>query len=122
MSNLEDIRPKKITVNVPEIETITINLDKERHLRFDLNAFALLEEKYGSVDEALKKVEQGSIIALRYMLWAGLVHEDPSLTVEEVGSMFDVKNLNEVSKQLFEAVGAAMPQKGDNTQDPSKTA
>lgn len=123
MSNLADIRPKKIVINVPEAQLVTMNLDKERHLKFDLNAFAMLEEKYGSIDEALRKIENGSITALRFILWAGLVHEDPTLTVEDVGRMFDIRNLSEVSKQIFEAVGAAMPSReGGDLEDPSKTA
>lgn len=114
MSNVNDIRPKDVTVSVSDVSVVTINKGgKERHLRFDLNAFAYLEEKYGSIDAVMEKIDKGSILALRDLLWAGLRHEDDQLTLEEVGAMFDLRNLEEVSKQIYEAMGAAMPNKKD---------
>lgn len=114
MSNVNDVRPKDVTVNVSDVSVVTINKGgKERHLRFDLNAFAYLEEKYGSIDAVMEKIDKGSILALRDLLWAGLRHEDDQLTLEEVGAMFDLRNLEEVSKQIYEAMGAAMPNKKD---------
>lgn len=114
MSNVNDVRPKDVTVNVSDVSVVTINKGgKERHLRFDLNAFAYLEEKYGSIDAVMEKIDKGSILALRDLLWAGLRHEDDQLTLEDVGAMFDLRNLEEVSKQIYEAMGAAMPNKKD---------
>jgi hypothetical protein len=44
MSNVGDVRAK----------LIPIQLDKERHLKFDLNAFAELEDIYGDINTAFE--------------------------------------------------------------------
>ena len=45
---------------------VPITLDKPRTLRFDLNAFAELEEKFGSMDAAFKAMKTGSLKAARF--------------------------------------------------------
>ena len=71
MSNLAKIhRPK-----------VYVEMDKPRALEYKLRAFARMEEKYGSIDKAMKAMEDGSIEAISFMLWCGLVHEDPTLTL-----------------------------------------
>jgi hypothetical protein len=65
---------------------VTIELDgKERALKYDLNALCMFEEhqKIG-ITEALQK---RSMSAIRALLWVGLIHEDPLLTIEDVGRM-----------------------------------
>lgn len=99
MGNVRDIRAK----------LIPIQLDKERHLKFDLNAFAELEELYGDINTAFEAMQKGSIKAIRAMLWAGLIHEDKTLTVEQVGSMIDMSNINEVMSAIAQAISEAMP-------------
>lgn len=99
MANVKDVRVKEVK----------IVLDKERHLRFDLNAFAEIEEAYGSIDEAFKAMEKGSIKALRVLLWAGLVHEDESLTVKQVGSLIGLADLKDLSTKISELLKDSMP-------------
>jgi len=82
---------------------------KEYTLRFDLNAFAELEEIYGSVEEALKKMEEGSLKAIRSLIWVGLLHQNEHLTQKQVGSMITFNNLEELGKALAEAMEGAMP-------------
>lgn len=97
---ISDIRPK----------VMTINLDKERHLKFDLNAFAELEEIYGDFETAMNEMSKGSIKAVRSILWAGLVHEDENLTIKQVGSMIDMSNIKEVMAVISKAISEAMPE------------
>lgn len=106
MGNIRDIRAK----------LIPIQIDKKRHLKFDLNAFAELEELYGDINTAFEAIQKGSIKAIRAMLWAGLVHEDRSLTLEQVGSMIDMSNINEVVSAISKAISEALPQAGDETE------
>ena len=102
---ISDIRPK----------TVKVMLDKERHLQFDLNAFALLEEKYGSVEEALNTLETGSIKAIREVLWAGLVHEEldekfePKISPIQVGSWIGISGLEALTEKIKEALDQAKP-------------
>ncbi|KHO62672.1 hypothetical protein THYS13_07350 [Thermoanaerobacter sp. YS13] len=99
MGNVRDIRTK----------LIPIQLDKERHLKFDLNAFAELEEIYRDINIAFEAMQKGSIKAIRAMLWAGLVHEDKTLTLEKVGEMVHLGNINEVMNAITQAISEAMP-------------
>lgn len=103
MSNVRQIKPNKIAVI----------LDKERHLLFDLNAFAELEDLYGSVDNAMDALDSGSIKVLRKLLWLGLIHEDEELTERQVGAMLDMPSVNILGELINEALTAQMPQKGE---------
>jgi len=89
---------------------ITLQDGKERHLRFTLNALAELEEKYGSIEEAFERVEKNSsVIALRFILWAGLIWEDPDLTEREVGDLIDLAYMQEMIDKLGSALDNDMP-------------
>jgi hypothetical protein len=95
--------------------SITLLDGKERHLRFTLNALAELELRYGSIEEAFNKLESGgSVIALRTILWAGLVWEDPDLTEKGVGDLIDLAYMQEMTEALGSALEADMPQSNDD--------
>jgi len=141
MSNLEDVRTKGIPIELG---------GKLRHFKYDLNALAALEEGYGTINDALRKLqgeidkdENGEVIMieekdddgniimikdkdgkevpkqvpqrkfslklLRTFVWAGLLHEDESLTERAVGAMLDMKSLGSVMPKVTEAITAAMP-------------
>ena len=108
MSNLNDIRVK--------LTPFTIGKDIY-NLHFDMNAFAELEEIYGSVETALNKVGVGSIKVFRTFLWAGLIHENKELTQEDVGKMFDLSETVELKKLINEAIKNGLP---DLKENPSK--
>lgn len=97
--NLKEIRNPKVLVQ----------LDKERSLRFDLNAFAEIEEKFGDIDQAMNLVEAGNVKAIRFVVWAGLIHEDENLSEKEVGRMIDAYNLPAVSVSLIQALTGSLP-------------
>ncbi len=101
MSTLQDVKPKKVE--------ITFRDGSVHEVQFTLNALALLEEKYGDVDTAFEKLDKGSFVAIRYMLWAALQHEDNPLTENEVGNMIDVNSLSEISGLLNTAAESSMP-------------
>ncbi|WDU84207.1 hypothetical protein [Caloramator sp. Dgby_cultured_2] len=102
-----------MSVNDIRVKMIPIQLDKERHLKFDLNAFAELEELYGDFQTAMDAMSKGSIKAIRAMLWAGLIHEDEKLTIKQVGSMIDMTNINEIVSAISKAISEAMPKVDD---------
>lgn len=102
MSNLKDVRPK--------VQTITLRDGVQRELRFTLNAMAELEDKYGSVDTAFEKLENGSFKTIRFILWAGLIDNDPTLTEQKVGSLIDMNDLGELMKTLTASMNADMPE------------
>lgn len=115
MSSLESVRKNK---------RVTIELGgRERVIQFDMNAFAELEKRYGSVKEAMDALSKGSIREVKICLWAGLIHEeaifdenddtDPigyNITPYQVGSWINSPALMaEASKKLNEAISQDMP-------------
>lgn len=102
MSNVKDVKSKDIKV--------TLNDGVERTIKFTLNALAELEDRYGSVDEAFKQLDNNSIKAVRCILWAGLIHEDPELTEQQVGNLIDIQYMQELMASLGEAFDADMPE------------
>lgn len=101
MSTLNDVRPQKVI--------LPFNDGTKHELLFTLNALALLEEKYGSVDAAFEALDKGSFIAIRYMLWAAIQHEEEPLTEMQVGARIDMKSLAQISESLAKAMDIGMP-------------
>lgn len=65
---------------------------KERELRYTLNALADLQDRLNlnGMSQFTKVLEDMDFRTLRIMLWAGLIHQDPDLKVEDVGSWRDL--------------------------------
>lgn len=95
MSNLKDVKSK----GTP----ITLNDGVQRELKFTLNALAEMEDRYGSVDDAFKELDKGSIKAVRFVLWAGLMHSDETLTERQVGNLIDTQCMADIMNQLTAA-------------------
>lgn len=108
MSNVRDMKSKDVK--------ITLNDGVERTLKYDLNALAEMEDKYGSVDAAFAALDTNSIKAVRFVLWAGLVHEDAGLTEQKVGSLIDLRYLNDLMGTLGEAFKEDLPVPSDTAE------
>lgn len=92
----------------PHRGTLEIEIGgKTRTLKFDLNALVEVEDrlKLGGMNEVIPLLERISIRAVRCLLWAGLVHEDPTLTEKDVGAWSI--NTAEVVTLLGQALGVA---------------
>lgn len=112
MANVNDVKNKVVK--------LTLLDGVERTLRYDLNAMAELEDKYGSVDAAFEAMDRNSIKAVRCVLWAGLLHEDPSLTEQKVGSLIDMRYLQDLMSTVGEAFNADLPkQENPDTENPN---
>lgn len=121
MANVTDVKSKAVK--------ITLTDGVERTIKFTLNAMAELEDRYGSVEEAFKQLDNNSIKAVRCILWAGLIHEDPDLTEQQVGNLIDIQYMQELMASLGDAFDADMPKdeklpestepKLDGAQDPN---
>ena len=105
MSNLKEIRVKEVG----------LILDKERHLRYDLNAISEIEETFGDIQVALTLVEKMNSKAIKNLLWAGLIHEEINedgtynITERQVGSWIGIGNIADISHLIVEAFGQALP-------------
>lgn len=90
---------------------ISITLDKERHLLFDMNSMASFEDVTNrSFFEFAQNMGKMTAKELRAFLWAGLVHEDKALTVEQVGSMISTANMGDIQKSLLTSVTSNLPE------------
>lgn len=96
---------------------------KERELRFDMNAFAELEIRFGSIEKAMEQLASGQMRNIRMVLWVALIHaevkgfdEDTgeptgyNITPYEVGSWItNMSMLGEISELLGQAMQMGMP-------------
>lgn len=120
MSNVQDIKT---------FSPITLNIGgKLRSLSFDLNAFAELENRAGTIEKAMKGLETGSITSIRLILWAGLLHEEAildavtgeptgyNITPFQVGQWVKPNMFSEVTTKVTEAIMKDMPSQENMTQ------
>jgi hypothetical protein len=115
MANLKDIRNTAGTIELG---------GKHRTIQFDMNAYAVLEDKYGSVDAAMSQLEKGKMRDLGVMMWVGLLHEEVTSFDEETGeptgyniTPYQVRSwinspalLKEASEKLGAALSDGIPQ------------
>lgn len=89
---------------------IPIELDRERRLCFDFNALAAYEEATGTSVLA-EGLQDGLRTArgIRALLWAALLHEDPDLTLSDVGAMLNIGNMADLTARLQAALVSALP-------------
>jgi hypothetical protein len=92
-------------------ELVTIQLDKERHLKMTLGGMKRFKDETG-IDLLrdglnIKTLTEEQIIAF---IWACLLHEDRKLTAEDVGFMLDATKVQEISEKIVEIWGASVPE------------
>ncbi len=102
MANIKKLKREPVIVDIGD--------GVERKLRYTLNSFALIEEKYGTIDKAMEILKSGSIAAIRFVLWAGLIHEDENLSEHYVGSQIDLADLEDLAEKMNKAMMGDLPQ------------
>lgn len=93
---------------------VPIELDKTRHLLFNLNALCEIEDKFGSVEKGISVLspEKGlpKMKDIRFVLYLALKHEDENLTEEKVGGFIHLKNIDKVIEGLAKAMDESTPE------------
>lgn len=92
---------------------VKVTLDKERELRFDLNALEVLEDQGISLDKAFKGLGSKSIKMCKALLYASLAHEEEGneeFTPKYVGRIVSIGDFEMVFAKLTEALEKAMPE------------
>ena len=102
MANIKKLRREPVVIDIGD--------GIERKLRYTLNSFALIEEKYGTIDKVMEALKSGSIAAIRFVLWAGLIHEDENLSEHYVGSQIDLSDLEDLAEKMNKAMMGDLPQ------------
>lgn len=99
-----------------KIRPIKIMLDKERNFVMDLNALEELEEIYGDLDTAMSAFTKDNkkIKHVKNFLYAGLVHEDSSITQDFIGKNLGYYGLATLVEIIYNAVTTALPDASTN--------
>jgi len=124
---LEEIKMAKLDKVKNPVVTVDIG-DKVRTIKYDMNSYAALEEKFGSVQAAMDLLQTGSFKAVRDVLWAGLIHEEVELDEEtgepkkflitpyQVGGWIGPNDMEEVTEKLTLALNGSLPDNAKTTQ------
>ncbi len=81
---------------------LTLNLDKERHVRFNVPASEKFKEVTGKDLNKYKEGETYDIDDIVTLTWCCLVWEDSSLTREQVKDLCEYKDLRQVIRYCLE--------------------
>lgn len=79
---------------------LTIDLDRPRTFKLDFNALC---EAEGVIGRSVLRQDLG-LSEIRALLWAGLKHEDKTLTVQKVGTLLTADKLTKVMTLVGDAV------------------
>lgn len=125
---------------MPVVQTIPIMLDKERHLLYTWAAFSKAElelkklkgvpttalevfknltslntvDEHGNTEVDFTKVSMTDLLVL---VWAGLLHEDPKLTLEKIGDNLLFSDLSRVLMAVTTAISSSLPTDDEVTED-----
>ncbi len=108
------------------INVVEIKLDKVRHLLFDFKALRIAEKQifsdWGEKISVTKVLGPDiTVTDLTTLLWAALVHEDPSLTLDQISVLLHLNNIEYVAAKVEEAFrDQAAANEGEETADPQK--
>lgn len=101
-------------MNDPLAPTVALEIGgEERHLRLDFNALAKAEGATGRNYLMVRNIQRGGAADMTAILWGGLLHESPKLTLDEVRSWVHLGNVNRVIEAIFEAVRLSFPEPED---------
>lgn len=115
MSGVKDVKQ--------HAEPVYITLGEEKHrLQYDMNAFAELEKRFGTLNAALDSISSGRMTDIRLILWAGIIHDQVEefdeitgepikykVTPYQLGSHIQMTDLPEISELLAKAFSGSMP-------------
>lgn len=85
-----------------------------RHLLYDLNALCTLKAQGINLLAPSDDKDTEDPVVLRALLWAGFLHETPTLTVEQVGRWVTMERIGELAETFAVALtGSLQPASPD---------
>jgi len=117
---MTDVKDRAVDIVTTAPRKVTIDLGVERHLLYDLNALEELENIYGDLDTALSALSKDKkrIKHIKNFIFAGLRHEDKSLTPEMIGKMIGFSGLTAITDQIWQAFTQSMPDPKEGRSQP----
>ncbi len=92
---------------------VTIQLDKERHMRLSLKGMIEYGKLTGQNLLEGFNFKNMSLVEIGSLLWACLLHEDKELELDDVLCMVDAGDLDKVMDALTDCINQAMGVKKD---------
>lgn len=93
-----------------------IQLDKLRHIKYAIKGLKIIAKKHGSVVKAFTDMknmntdfDMETMDDLVLLLHAGLIHEDPKLTIEATEDIMTLKNMKEVFYAIMRSFSESSP-------------
>ena len=90
---------------------------RERTLRYPMRSVKRLKAECGVNLFGLGETQMSDPDVMSAVLWAGLIHGDPELTVDEVDGWYELKDLGAISEAIAGAMGG-----GTADADPTGTS
>lgn len=94
----------------PNVKRVAIELDKLRYLVFDLNAYCTVEDLTGKNFMKSDVWLNLTFKDIRALTFAGLRREDPTITIEQVGTLVNGSDLDTVAEAIKDAILGSMPE------------
>jgi len=94
---------------------VTVQLDKERHLRLTLRGMLAFEEKTGINLFQGFDISKLSLHQTTVLIWACLIHEDKKLTFDNFIDIIDLTNINKIADAVAKCIVESVPGKEGDT-------
>lgn len=101
MSNIKKVKRKKVTVELDD--------GVKRQLKFTNEAAGMLEERFGSLEEAFTAFGDGKMEAINYFLYAGCVAFDEEVTLKYVTVNTDMRDMAYYIQEITKALSTDVP-------------
>ena len=90
-------------------KAIPITLGGKQHtIRITNRSIVEIEDRFGlTMIEAGERLQKGSLKTIAALLWAGLLHETPQLSFDDVLGKIDLHDLETPAKAVADAMVAA---------------
>jgi hypothetical protein len=100
---------------------IPVQLDRPRNLRITFNTLVEIEKETGKSIMDQATWQNLGVRDLRVILWAALKHEDPDLTIEDVGRMLGPQNMETVANAIGKAFEVSLARRDQSPLAATKT-
>lgn len=102
-------------------EYVELTLDKPRKLRYTWRSIRRLHNEYGVNILDMKEESFTNPDTISKILWAGLVWDDPDLTVDALDDLIELRQLATISGKVSEAISTQMGETSDPTSGSDST-
>ncbi len=102
------------TVTDPTLPDVTLEIGgRDRKLAFDMASILTVEQQTG-VNLMAAALTEVSATSMRAVLYAALLHDDPDLSIEQVGKWIDFRTTGVIQQAILAAWYGSLPKAKDD--------